>query len=82
MTGAGATFPSLLYNQWFETYHKENPNTFIKYSAVGSGEGIRRFIAKGGSEGAPIDFGASDAVMQDSELAQADNTLWVHPPPS
>ncbi len=69
----------MLYNQWFETYHKENPNTSIKYSAVGSGEGIRRFIAKGGSEGAPIDFGASDAAMQDSGLAQADNSVLMVP---
>ena len=46
LTGAGATFPSVLYDRWFSAYHDSHPNTVIKYAAVGSGEGVRRFIGK------------------------------------
>jgi phosphate transport system substrate-binding protein len=79
LAGAGATFPSLLYKRWFETYHNENPKTFIKYSALGSGEGIRRFIGKNVAANEQVDFGASDAAMQDAELAQADNNALMIP---
>jgi len=79
LTGAGATFPSLLYKQWFDAYHSQNPATFIKYSAVGSGEGVRRFLGKSESDPSPIDFGASDAAMQDAELAQANNNVLMVP---
>jgi len=79
LDGAGATFPSALYKVWFETYHGENPGTFIKYSAVGSGEGIRRFIGKNIDEKDRVDFGASDAAMQDFELAQTDNNALMVP---
>jgi phosphate transport system substrate-binding protein len=79
LAGAGATFPSLLYNRWFETYHGTYPKMFIKYNAVGSGEGIRRFIGKNMTEREQVDFGASDAAMQDSEIAQADNNVLMVP---
>ena len=42
--GAGATFPSVLYQKWFATYQQQHPDTVVEYEAVGSGEGIRRFI--------------------------------------
>src|SRR5262252_5309730 len=44
--GAGATFPSVLYNQWFAIYQSQHPKTTITYDAVGSGEGVQRFIGK------------------------------------
>src|SRR5262249_29253859 len=53
-----------LYNQWIETYQREHPAVSITYDAVGSGEGVRRFVA--GS----VDFGASDVVLSDREAAQ------------
>ena len=31
LTGAGATFPSVLYGRWFAVYHHDNPNVVIKY---------------------------------------------------
>ena len=67
LTGAGATFPSVLYNRWFSVYHDSHPNTFIRYAAVGSGEGVRRFIGKNLADGEGVDFGASDAAMSDPE---------------
>jgi phosphate transport system substrate-binding protein len=62
--GAGATFPAPLYRKWIEVYGAEHAEVGISYDAVGSGEGIKRFIAEA------VDFGASDAAMKDSEIAQ------------
>jgi phosphate transport system substrate-binding protein len=69
LRGAGATFPLLLYQRWFAEYRKSNPNVTIAYDAVGSGEGIRRFLGKDVGENDRVDFGASDAAMTDAELA-------------
>ena len=68
LTGAGATFPSVLYNRWFAVYHDSHPKIIIKYAAVGSGEGIRRFIGKNIADEERVDFGASDAAMSDAEI--------------
>lgn len=64
LRGAGSTFASALYNQWIETFHREHPAVSITYDAVGSGEGVRRFVT--GS----VDFGASDVVLSDREADQ------------
>ncbi len=37
-----------------------------RYQGVGSGEGIKRFLA------GTVDFGASDAAMSDADLAKVD----------
>jgi phosphate transport system substrate-binding protein len=79
LTGAGATFPSVLYSRWFAVYHHNNPNVVIKYAAVGSGEGIRRFIGKSVAEEERVDFGASDAAMSDVEIARADDNALMIP---
>jgi phosphate transport system substrate-binding protein len=70
LRGAGATFPSVLYRQWFEEYQKAHPGTVIRYEAVGSGEGIRRFVGAGVDSAEQVDFGASDAAMRDDEIAR------------
>ena len=76
--GAGATFPSLLYKRWFTVYHDNHPGTYVKYAAVGSGEGVRRFIGKDVAANEQVDFGASDAAMSDTQLAATNNdTLMV-----
>ncbi len=79
LTGAGATFPSVLYSRWFAVYHDSHPNIVIKYAAVGSGEGIRRFVGKNIAEGERVDFGASDAAMSDADIARADNNALMVP---
>jgi phosphate transport system substrate-binding protein len=68
--GAGATFPSLLYKKWFEIYERNHPQTPISYEAVGSGEGVRRFIGANIKDEERVDFGASDAAMTDEQIAQ------------
>ena len=79
LRGAGATFPSLLYKRWFTVYHDNHPDTFVKYAAVGSGEGVHRFIGKDVSADEQVDFGASDAAMSDAQLAAADNSALMVP---
>ena len=79
LTGAGATFPSVLYNRWFTVYRDSHPNTFVKYAAVGSGEGVRRFLGNNVAEEEKIDFGASDAAMSDAEIARADKGALMVP---
>jgi phosphate transport system substrate-binding protein len=70
LQGAGATFPSILYQQWFERYQTTHPNRVVAYAAVGSGEGVRRFIGAGVDDGDRIDFGASDAAMSDDDMTK------------
>jgi phosphate transport system substrate-binding protein len=62
ITGAGATFPYPMYSKWFDEYHKKNTNLEINYQSIGSGGGIKQI-----TEGT-VDFGASDAIMNDEQL--------------
>ena len=65
INGAGATFPYPIYSQWFDTYAKDNPNIHFNYQSIGSGGGIKQLLNK------TVDFGASDAPMNDQQLSQA-----------
>ncbi|BDI28571.1 phosphate-binding protein [Capsulimonas corticalis] len=70
LNGAGATFPAPLYQKWFQEYQAKN-GVQINYQAIGSGGGIKGITAKS------VDFGASDAPMNDEELAKAPGILHV-----
>ena len=63
LEGAGATFPAPLYKKWIDAYTKIGRTSGSITSAVGSGEGIKRFIAR------EVDFAASDAAMSDEQIA-------------
>lgn len=63
LTGAGATFPYVIYSKWFDVYSKKSGVQF-NYQSIGSGGGIRQV-----TEGT-VDFGASDAFLSDDQLAQ------------
>ena len=65
LRGAGATFPAPLYKKWIAAYRKVEPATLIEYAPVGSGDGVKRFLADS------VDFGASDAAMTDDQMASA-----------
>jgi phosphate transport system substrate-binding protein len=69
LKGAGATFPSLLYQRWFTLYQGSHRGAAIAYDAVGSGEGIRRFTGTNVKPEEAVDFGASDAAMSDEQVA-------------
>ncbi|HGJ67011.1 TPA: phosphate ABC transporter substrate-binding protein PstS [bacterium] len=62
--GAGATFPLPLYTKMFDTYNK-NTGVKVNYQGVGSGAGITQLINK------TVDFGASDAFMDETEMKKA-----------
>jgi phosphate transport system substrate-binding protein len=62
--GSRRDLPGALYAKWIEAYHAEHPNVSLSYEAVGSGEGISRFVT--GS----VDFGASDAALTDVQAAK------------
>jgi phosphate transport system substrate-binding protein len=62
LTGAGATFPDPIYEQWFQLFPDVEPDAKINYQAIGSGGGIEQFTAQ------TVDFGASDAPLQQDEI--------------
>lgn len=70
LLGAGATFPNPIYQKWFNEYGKSSP-VRVNYQPIGSGGGIRQV-----TEGT-VDFGASDAPMNEEELAKAPGMLHV-----
>ncbi|HSD77208.1 MAG TPA: phosphate ABC transporter substrate-binding protein PstS [Solirubrobacteraceae bacterium] len=64
LNGAGATFPQPIYSEWAARF-KEQQGTTVNYQGIGSGGGIAQFTA------GTVDFGASDAAMDDEEMAAA-----------
>jgi len=71
INGAGATFPNPLYSKWFSEYNKKFPDIRFNYQSIGSGGGIQQFTA------GTVDFGASDAPMNDGELAKAPDAVHI-----
>lgn len=65
LNGAGATFPYPIYSKWFSDYNKMHPDIQINYQSIGSGGGIRQLLS------GTVDFGASDAPMNDQQLARS-----------
>lgn len=63
ITGAGATFPALLYQKWADKYAKIT-GVKLNYQAEGSGFGIAQVQKK------LVDFGATDAPLKAAELAK------------
>jgi phosphate transport system substrate-binding protein len=72
LVGAGATFPYPLYSKMFDVYHTEH-GVKVNYQAIGSGGGIRQLINR------TVDFGGSDAIMSEKDLAEA-GALILHIP--
>jgi phosphate transport system substrate-binding protein len=66
LSGAGATFPAPLYKKWIAVYQAAHKNVSIAYDAVGSGEGVKRFLAE------TVDFAGSDEVLSDSDAAKVE----------
>ena len=60
LDAAGATFPAPLYQAWFQTMAGETGNQ-VNYQAVGSGSGVRQYMA------GTVDFGASDGAVSDEK---------------
>jgi phosphate transport system substrate-binding protein len=71
LRGAGSTFAAPLYKKWIEEYAVSHPNVLISYDAVGSGEGVKRFL------GDAVDFAGSDEILSDHESAQAGGAIMI-----
>jgi phosphate transport system substrate-binding protein len=67
ISGAGATFPQPVYDEWASRF-KDETGTTVNYNAIGSGGGIAQFTAN------TVDFGATDSAMEASELKAAEKT--------
>ena len=64
INAAGATFPAVIYQKWFDEYHKLHPNVQVNYQAIGSGGGIAQLTS------GTVDFGASDMPMKDEQISK------------
>jgi len=67
LNGAGATFPYPLISKWSNEYHNLKPDIQINYQSIGSGGGIKQMIA------GTVNWGASDAPLNDEQLHAADS---------
>jgi phosphate transport system substrate-binding protein len=63
LNGAGATFPAPIYQRWFQDYARTSGSR-VNYQSVGSGAGVRQFLA------GTVDFGASDEPIKPAEAAK------------
>jgi phosphate transport system substrate-binding protein len=63
LLGAGATFPTPLYESWFQTFNGLYSQVQFDYQSIGSGGGIKAITEQ------TVDFGATDAAMKDEEIA-------------
>ncbi|MEA2539354.1 MAG: phosphate transport system substrate-binding protein, partial [Acidobacteriaceae bacterium] len=64
LNGAGSTFVYPVMGRWIQSFSESHANVRINYQSIGSGGGIQQ--VKSGT----IDFGASDAPLSDSDMAQ------------
>lgn len=63
ISGAGATFPAAAYQRWSQEYAAATGNQ-VNYQSVGSGAGVRQFLA--GS----VDFGATDEQLASEDFSK------------
>jgi len=62
LRGTGATFPAVLYYEWFEAFNKKHPDIHVEYDPVGSSGGVEAFLKES------ADFGASDNGLTPDEV--------------
>ncbi|BBA79090.1 phosphate ABC transporter substrate-binding protein [cyanobacterium endosymbiont of Rhopalodia gibberula] len=73
LTGAGASFPSPLYQNWFVQLNSAIPELQVNYQSIGSGAGVEQFTT------GTVDFGASDVAMKDEEIAKVSRGVILLP---
>ena len=73
LTGSGASFPFPIYSAWFKDFSKQTKGVTVDYQAKGSGAGIQDFINN------TVDFAASDAAMDDEEIAKVKQGVVLLP---
>lgn len=65
LTGAGASFPAPVYQQWTYSYSQANPGTTVTYQSLGSGAGLNQ-IKQG-----TVDFAGTDNPLTAAEQEEA-----------
>jgi phosphate transport system substrate-binding protein len=66
LTGAGATFPNPVFQDWAFFYNADvQPGVNVNYQSIGSGGGIEQFLLQ------TVDFGSSERYLRDDTLAEA-----------
>lgn len=73
LNGAGASFPAPIYQRWFQDINQQYPQLRVNYQSVGSGAGVRQFMA------GTVDFGASDVAMTDEEVQEMQKEILMLP---
>lgn len=61
--GAGASFPSKVYQKWAKTYEAQTGDT-VAYKPTGSGDGVAQISARA------VDFGGTDSPLPADELGK------------
>ncbi len=74
LQGTGSTFVKPMMDKWTSEFGKLNPSIRIDYTSTGSGAGIK------GIQNRTVDFGGSDAAMNDDEIRQTTEGEIVHIP--
>jgi phosphate transport system substrate-binding protein len=70
LNAAGASFPAAIYQRWFQDLASKGVK--VNYQSVGSGAGVRQFVA------GTVDFAATDAPMKPDDLAKVERgTLHI-----
>lgn len=69
INGAGASFPYILYSKWLSEYRKVDPTVAINYQSIGSGGGIRQFIA------GTLDFGGTDTPVSEEDRKSTEKVI-------
>jgi phosphate transport system substrate-binding protein len=64
LSGAGSTFIYPVMTRWVADYTHAHPGVQINYQSIGSGGGIQQV------KNQTVDFGASDAPLDDSKLGE------------
>src|SRR5258708_27233412 len=65
--GGGSTYAALLYDDWRQQIVRKYPQVNVSYKPVGSGEGIRQFLA------GRLDFAGSDVLLTEEQRARAES---------
>lgn len=73
LNGSGASFPFPIYSKWFKDFSKETKGIRVDYQSKGSGAGIQDLINH------TVDFAASDAAMNDEEMAKVKEGVVLLP---
>ncbi len=71
IVGAGSTFIYPIMMRWVDDFQGKHPGARINYQSIGSGAGIQQ-LKKG-----LIDFGASDAALDDQQLKEMPPVLQI-----